>query len=48
MGLEGRRGLFLIKPDGSERRQITRGGPMDDIEWLDETSLRFTTYQAGL
>lgn len=48
MGLEGRRGLFLIKPDGSEVRQITRGVAIDDIVWLDETSLRLTTYQAGL
>ncbi len=48
MGLDGRRGLFLINPDGLELRQITRGAPIDDIVWMDETSLRFNTYQPGL
>lgn len=48
MGLDGRRGLFLAGPDGSELRQLTRGAPITDIIWLDETTLRFGTYQGGL
>lgn len=43
-----RSGLFTIEPDGSGMRQVTRGAAIQDIEWIDKDTLRFTTYQSGL
>lgn len=48
LGGETGGGLYLISPDGSETRQITRAGSINNITWLSDTRLRFETYQGGL
>jgi Tol biopolymer transport system component len=41
-------GIFVVRADGSEAKQITRGVVFDSLTWLDNNRLRFSTFIGGL
>lgn len=48
MAIASGSGIFIVRPDGLETRQLTRGDFFGELNWVSNDRIRFTSFRGGL